>query len=482
MRSLAGLCLLVGAVLASTPAIAQEGVDTLRQELADMRKQFDRMREQYERAIDRLTERLRAIESQARPAAPATTTVAPAAPATPPPAPPGPGRIATGAEAAPAAAPAPIDLARPREPFALQARGAGQLLFDIGIAGDLVANLVQDNVDQADAGTFAGRENRFFPREIELSFFGQVDPYARAEVRIEAAEEFEDGDRALEVSLAEAHLTLLTLPLDTQLKLGKMRSRFGLLNEHHQHDLPQVDRPNVLVRFFGEEQLVETGGELVWVAPLPVYLQAIVGLFDGDNDVAFGAATLKRPLLTGRLRTFFELGDLGAIQLGASVATGDTDELHRNTVWGADAKWKLIPAGWRHPFLTLAGELLFASRKADVPGEDLDGDGVADTPDTTRRLDRWGWYAYAEVQPWKRWIGGLRFDWTESPTAHGHEWAVEPYVSFMPSEFLRFRLAYKRTERSDRDLVGGADGSGRTADELLFQATFLLGAHPAHPF
>jgi hypothetical protein len=57
-------------------------------------------------------------------------------------------------------------------------------------------------------------------------------------------------------------------------------------------------------------------------------------------------------------------------------------------------------------------------------------------------------------------------------------------VTFYPSEFLRFRLAYKHTERTHRDLLdlNGAGGSGRIMDELLFQATFVLGAHPAHPF
>src|SRR2546422_6378186 len=51
-------------------------------------------------------------------------------------------------------------------------------LFDIGIAGDFVGNLTQKNVEKAQGGTFAGQENRFFPREVELSLFGQIDPYA----------------------------------------------------------------------------------------------------------------------------------------------------------------------------------------------------------------------------------------------------------------------------------------------------------------
>ena len=86
--------------------------------------------------------------------------------------------------------PSIMDLARPRQPFALyERRGAGQLLFDMGVTGDFIGNLTQNNVQQAQGGTFSGLENYFFPREIELSLFGQIDPYARAEVRFEAGQE-----------------------------------------------------------------------------------------------------------------------------------------------------------------------------------------------------------------------------------------------------------------------------------------------------
>ena len=50
------------------------------------------------------------------------------------------------------------------------------------------------------------------------------------------------------------------------------------------------------------------------------------------------------------------------------------------------------------------------------------------------------------------------------------------------NEFLRFRLGYKHTERDKRDAFGDNSASARIVDELLLQATFILGAHPAHPF
>ena len=446
------------AVLVGLPvSVAAQEAEALQREIEQLRQQMEDAQRGYQKALEALTERLRRLEARPEPppAAPAPSTVVQA-----PPAP---------------TLPSLAELARPRQPFSLYGeRRPGQLLLDFGVVGDFIGNITQRNVEQAQGGTFAGRENRFFPREIELMFFGQIDPYARGEVRVEAAEEFEDGERATAVNLAEAHLTLLTLPWGTQAKLGFMRNRFGLLNERHREALPQPDQPNVLTRFLGEEGLRESGGEITWVAPLPFYLEALVGAFNGDNEEAFGQGSLKAPLITGRLRTFLEFGDAHALQLGVSGATGETPERRRSTLAGFDAKYKLTPEGRRHALLTVAGEALYSDRQAEV----FDAAGAGE--DRTRQ--RFGWYAYAELQPWQRWIGGVRYDWTQYPLDPGDEWAIEPYITFAPSEFLRFRLAYKHTERSHR--VTGPDGRGsaRVFDELLFQATFFLGAHPTHPF
>ena len=476
MRALIGALVLSSIfALPARPAAAQDA-EALRRDLEQMRRQFEQVQQEYRKAMEQMAERLQRLE-----AAPQTAAAPPVVVQAPPTSPPL--RLE--------------DLARPRQPFTLYgARQSGQLLFDIGIAADFIANLTQDNVDRANGGTFVGRENRFFPREIELALFGQIDPYARGEVRIEVAEEFEDGERELHVGLAEAHLTLLTLPFSTQAKLGLMRTRFGLLNRQHAHDLPQPDRPNVLVRFLGEEGLVESGGELSWIAPTPFFLETLVGVFNGDNDEAFGRGSLRHPLLTGRVRTYFEMGSFGAVQLGGSAAAGyatqgvtvtdsitpatlDLTDTHRSILWGVDLKYKYTPDGWQHALVTLGAEALMSRRRATVVG-DPDGDGVESTE--LRRRNRMGWYAYAEVQPWRRWLAGVRYDNTQFPLDPGREWAVEPYLAFLPSEFLRFRLAGKHTERSHRSPFNDSGSSARLVDELLFQATFLLGAHPAHEF
>src|SRR5438445_255392 len=419
-------------VLIATPAPAQDA-GALRREIEQLRKQ-----------LEGLTERLQRLEAQ-----PAPQPVAP--PPVAQPAPPGtmqqrgPGG-GTGLSAE--------ELLRPRQPFALyQQRGSGQLLFDMGIAGDFVASVTQRNVAKANGGTFAGQENRFFPREVELELFGQIDPYARGEVRIEAGEEAPGAETS--VHLAEATLTLLTLPYGTQVKMGQMRTRFGWSNQIHEHDLPWIDRPNVLRNFFGGEGVTEKGVEVTIVPDLPFYLEGLVGVFNGDNETAFGRGSLRDPLLTARLRTFFELTDTQAIQLGISGASGQTPGEFRSTFAGADARYKFRPESWLHPLVTLTAEAIYGIRKIEV----LDETGTTGPEGRTR--DRFGWYAGLEVQPWRRWAGGVRYDWSQFALMPGREWAVEPYITFSPSEFLRFRLAYKRTERDPSVDFAGNGGNAR---------------------
>jgi hypothetical protein len=239
-----------------------------------------------------------------------------------------------------------------------------------------------------------------------------------------------------------------------------------------------------LVNFFGQEGLQESGNELSWVPNLPFYLEGIFGIFNGDNEVAFGSASFRNPLFTGRLRTFLDLGDFGALQIGGSVAAGTTSQGLADTILGFDAKYKLTPEGWRHPLLTVAGEWLQAWRNNLVTNTSFDPDtGEVFTTTSTQKTTPSGLYVYAEVQPFQRWLGGVRYDNSEYLQFSGRQWAVEPYIAFQPSDFLRFRLAYKHTHfnAAASANLGGPPGA-QSLNEVLLQATFILGAHPSHPF
>jgi hypothetical protein len=463
MPVLAVVFVLTCVALAPAAAAAQDAAA----EAAALKREI----EQLQKQLQSVTERLQRLEAQS-PAPAQAPPVAPPAAGAPP---------ATAQQPAPQPGISALDIARPRQPFGLyQQRGAGQLLFDIGIAGDFVGELTHANVEKAGGGSFPGLENRFFPREIELSLFGQIDPYASAVVRIEAGEEERSGDIA--VHLAEAYLTLLTLPFGTQARIGQMRSRFGWSNEIHEHDLPWVDRPNVMRNFFGNEGLQEQGMEATFVPDfLPFYVEALGGVFNGDNETAFGLGTLRVPLVTGRVRTFLELGDEHALELGMSVASGQDSDRLPSTILGWEGRYKYRPDGWLHPLITVTGEALYSIRQFNVEGDPA-GTGV--TSIEKRQKNSWGFYVGGEVQPWRRWAGGFRYDWSQFLQTPGLEQAIEPYITFWPSEFLRFRLAYKHTARTTQtiDAFNLNGGSARNVDELLFQASFILGAHPAHPF
>ena len=354
--------LLLGVPLAAGPAFAQDA-ETLRKELDQMKKQFEQLKGEYQKAIDQMSERLNRIESK-----PQQATTPPAAPAI--------AQVPPASTQAVPSMPSVGDLLRPREPFSLYgASGKGQLMFDVGVVGDFIGDFSNKSTPAFQPlATFPGQAQRVFAREIEIGFWGAVDPYARAYVIIEAGEEFDPTNRTSEfgVELAEAAATITALPWGFQDKFGLMRNRFGLLNQLHDHDLPQPDRPAVLVNFFGQEGLTETGNELTWVPNLPFYLEGLFGIFNGDNEVAFGSASFRNPLFTGRFRTFLDFGAFGAFQLGGSVAAGTTSQNLSDTILDLEAKYKLTPEGWRHPLLTVAGEFLQAWRTNLVTQTSID--------------------------------------------------------------------------------------------------------------
>lgn len=336
------------------------------------------------------------------------------------------------------------------------------LLFDVSFGADFVLNLTSQEAEEGHTGTFAGRENRIIPREIELAIQGAVDPYARADCFVEVEEEAEvkNGElgRGLVVDLDECYATFLTLPLGLQAKAGKIRPPFGRVNLH-EHALPQVDRPNVATNFFGEEQLQEFGLLLSYLPPTPFYQELNLGIFQGDNEVSFGRGSFRRPLVLGHFKNFLELTERSAVQIGFSGATGYDDASLRSTLLGLDLTYKWKPLERPFPALTFQGELLYSHRPLDEEGT----------------LDRYGLYVFGDYRFARRWAFGTRFDWSQFPKERGiWEWALSPVLTFWPSEFLRLRVEYKHTDRNGR--------FSRDADEVFFQLTFGLGPHRPHPF
>jgi hypothetical protein len=499
------LSLVLAACLCVPATALAQDAESLKRDLEAMRQQFEAMKQQYERRMQDLSKRLEQLEAQKAPPAPAAappvqTTAPPAAPpgrtaappvqAAAPPvqtaAPPAPGVAQAAPPGGPSQPESPslTDILRPRQPFALAQPGR-PLLFDIGITGDFVANFTSLDHERRRDGTFSGRENRVVPRELSLGLFGRVDPYSSAVLRITGAEEEPTGQREAEITarVEEANVSLLTLPFGTTARFGLMRPRFGTLNMVHEDDLPQVDRPDVLRRFFGQEEMNgEKGLEAFWLLPLPFYQELSLGVFNGDNEKAFGRGSLRDPLVLSRLRSFFEFGESGgALQVDISGGTGMTEQDRRNTLAGLGLKYKWFPAtGYSFPIITLAAEGIYGNRATErslaevAELAEATGDPATAVVRAVERWERWGYYTYAQYDWTKRWGAGLRYDWTEVPASLGRQWALSPYLTFKPSEFLRFRVQYKHTD--------GIGGSVRDNDEIFLQGNFIMGAHPTERF
>ena len=84
-----------------------------------------------------------------------------------------------------------------------------------------------------------------------------------------------------------------------------------------------------------------------------------------------------------------------------------------------------------------------------------------------------GFFASAEYQLARRWFLGGRYDWSErARSATLHDSAGSLVLTFWPSEFNQIRSQFRHKRYAE----------GQTANEVLFQFVFTIGAHDDHSF
>jgi hypothetical protein len=353
------------------------------------------------------------------------------------------------------------------------ALGQGNLFNpEITVFGDLGGSLSTDGDDK--------RFNRFNLREFELDFRAAVTPWVDGALILALGEEIEqeagEAEIHTHVHVEEGYLNFHTLPYDLALKAGKFRASFGRNNLLHTHDLPQVTRPLAVEAFLGPEGLMTIGGSLSWIVPNPWerYVEIVTEVVNsdgGEESPIFGGPNARNPALISHLKLFEDVGDWSSLEVGGSFLFGRTsdDADSRAYLLGLDATYL-----WRDPSrpdfrsLLLQGEVFWGSNDWE-----LEGGGV----DRNRSL---GFYALGQYQFAQNWYAGLRYDYTEFPNLEFHdgddsEWALTSSLSWYFTEFLRLRLEYQH--RSFERF--GDDGD---QDNLMLQLTFVLGAHPAHPY
>jgi hypothetical protein len=353
------------------------------------------------------------------------------------------------------------------------ALGQGNLLNpEITAFFDVGGSLSTDGGDKA--------LNRFNAREFELDFRAAVTPWADGVLVLAAGEEIEQHDDDVEIgfdfAIEEGYLNVHTLPHGLSLKAGKFRNAFGRNNLLHTHDLPQVTRPLAVQAFLGPEGLATVGAAGSWIVPNPweryiEFSAELVNSDGGEESPILGGPGAKNPAVISHLKLFQDIGDSASFEVGGSFLFGHTsdDDDARAYTLGLDATYL-----WRDPkkpdfrSLLLQGEVLWAA-----------SDWEFDRGNSERNKSL-GFYAFGQYQWTRNWYAGVRFDYTEHPSLALHDsddsdWGVSAWVSWYLSEFLRLRLEYQHLsfERfGDRD----------SQDNLLLGVTFLIGAHPPHPY
>jgi len=364
----------------------------------------------------------------------------------------------------------------PQEPNPVTLGGAGPaaskaLNPDISVIGDFVGSV----------GNGANRKTPSLEmHESEVGFQEVIDPYARADFFISFGEHG--------VDLEEGYLTFTALPASLQLKAGKMRAAFGRVNALHNHVLPWVDRPLVSQNLVGGEDGIDDAGislSRILPAPKGIFLEGVAQVFRGDSDNVFQAARRSDVSAIGHLHAYADLNESTNIDIGGSYARGHSPFADgRNQLYGADLTlhWKPLRRAIYHSFIARS-ELIWARTAV--------GTTIPGSPTLRTALTKpFGYYVSADYQFARRWFLGGRFDQSQrgaclptnpattpcslplSPVSLLQDTGGSMILTYWPSEFSQIRAQVRRTSY----------GEGLTANELIFQFMFSMGAHGAHPF
>jgi hypothetical protein len=437
MAALGALAVLLAALAAPAAADPPDPAQALAEEVARLRQELAALRGQYEQRIAALEQRLAALESQTpQAAAPATLAGTPPVP--------------------PALAAAPTGGDQPA-PTTLPVYGVPTTKIlnpDIGVIGNLIGA----------SGESRGGSDTVAPlraltlQESEVSLQAIVDPYARADFFLAV------GEEGLEVE--EGYATFPTVPGGFLVKAGKMRATFGRLNAFHNHSLPWIDRPLVMVNLLGgatddpDTGIKDAGVSVSRLVPAGrLFLEATGEVFRGESGTLFAASRRRDVALLGRLRAYTDLTDQTNLEIGTSYARGHNEHGSGflTQLYGIDLtlRWKPLRRAIYRSF-GARSEIIWSRR---------------DQPDG--RQDALGAFASADYQFARRWWLGGRWDWSErAQDATLRDHGLSLVLTYWPSEFSQIRSQYRRTRYADRGV----------ANELLFQVLFTIGAHGAHPF
>lgn len=441
--SLLAAALTLSVASAAFGAAGAGGAAGVKQETAELRAEVRQLRAQVDQ-MQRLLEAL-AARLGAPPAGAAGAPAAPLGGVAPP------GGVTLGGAMARLIRPGPVSPAGrplgyaggpPQGAVVPGLEGVPKVFIpDIGAVGDFT--LRQSDLRRGDS-RFNPREDKFRVRDAQLIFSSPIDPYARALISIDKPDR-EPFD------VEEAFVAFDKLPWGVLARAGQFRPRFGLLNGLDTFQLPMVNRPQALVRFIGEDGLVEPGVNLNAYIPNPwgADLKADFNIVSGRNPLSFNhrdGANFDFAYI-GSLNYSRELFTTGFMNAGVSLAGGPGPG---GQSYLQDAFLELQYSPTQRQVLSWRTESLLSERKRA-------GD---------RGVKR-GLYSLLDYRFALRYHAALLVDMADRPgVARGTAVGFSPILSYFLSDNTRLRLQYTHTTPS---------GPERAQDAVFLQTTFSLG-------
>ncbi|MBI2340559.1 MAG: hypothetical protein HYU99_09395 [Deltaproteobacteria bacterium] len=323
---------------------------------------------------------------------------------------------------------------------------ASKLIPDISVIGTFAGGYFRDDPGH-DLGENPSRTGFNF-QGIELALQSVVDPYVRGDVFILFKEEG--------VEVEDATVTTLSLPLNLQIRAGKMLAKFGRQNPQHLEQLNFVDYSGTNRHFFGDEGFSELGVELSVLFPTSWFSELTFEFLQGENEGNFDGTRKGDFAYLGHLTNTFDLARDLTMQTGISGVFGFNASGTGNLteIYGADLylRWKpSVRRGlkWQSEY--------FLSRRTAAVGEEVEG----------------GFYSQLVGKFARQWEAGIRFEKIGIPDEGFSRWSLSPEITFVATEFFHLKGQYNFVDIA---------GNPKKQHEAFLQLQFNMGVHGAHVF
>ncbi|HCC71848.1 MAG TPA: hypothetical protein DEQ09_11965 [Bacteroidales bacterium] len=349
-----------------------------------------------------------------------------------------------------------VDLSKKFYSGVRQQQGLNPNLSVLGDFFGAVSSAHDDNTTEP--GERKHGSNGLFMRSLEMSFVAPLDPYARGKAFLDITEE--------RVSIEEAYMEILNLPLNMSVKGGVFFPEFGLLNRHHTHALPQFDRPRVCVNYFGLDGFNGMGAAASFLLPKILFSDASsfdFSVININDNLSYSSDKSVNLAYVGHWKNYYDISTSSYFEYVLSAVAGRNDDMSETNTYvgslGLHYKWQ-PPGTSKYKSFDWKTELYY---------------GFNETPFGIVRSK--GFYSLVHRKLNSRiWVGG-RIGYSEMPYDNDqYEWDYSVNFDFWQSEFVIYRIQYQYNSRNIAYLpeVAGPYPSNHT---LVFQFSWAIGPH-----